>query len=275
LEGKLVVGSFREAELAGWTARAASYNRLFVPITGQVISPIVGVLGSLDGMKVLDVCCGPGHLAAAIAEKGAVVEGIDFAATMVAKARENYPAVRFREADAEALPYEKDTFDHVVCAFGMMHLGRPEVAIAEAFRVLRPAGRYVFTQWAMDDDLLRIVTAALTQHGAPVPDLPPAPPPMRFSDPIECRRVLEAAGFTNVADERVEIRWTTDRPEAVLDLIHGGAVRVAMILDAQAPERRTQILDAILASVRGRAIGGTVVLRRPAVLASGVKPAVR
>ncbi len=270
-----MAGSFREAELAGWTARAASYNQLFVPITGQVIGPIVGVLGPLDGMTVLDVCCGPGHLAAAVAEKGAVVEGIDFAATMVAKARENHPAVRFREGDAEALPYENGTFDHVVCAFGVMHFGRPDVAIAEAFRVLRPAGRYVLTQWAIDDDLLSIVAAALAEHAVPVPDLPPAPPPMRFSDPVECRRVLEAAGFADVHDERVEISWTTERPEAVLDLIQGGAVRVAMILDAQAPERRRQILDAILASVRGRAIGGTIVLRRPAVLASGVKPAIR
>ncbi|CAN0433883.1 unnamed protein product, partial [Phaeothamnion confervicola] len=135
--------SFHDAELAGWTTRAASYDQLFAPITSQVITPMLGVLGSLQGMNVLDVCCGPGHLAAALAGKGAVVEGIDFAATMVAKARENYPAVRFREADAEALPYENGAFDRVVCAFGIMHFGRPDVAIAEAFRVLRPEGRYL------------------------------------------------------------------------------------------------------------------------------------
>ena len=269
-----MAGSFRDAELAGWTARAASYDQLFAPIASQVIMPMLGVLGSLHGMNVLDVCCEPGHLAAALAGKGAVVEGIDFAATMVAKARENYSAVRFREADAEALPYENGAFDHVVCAFGVMHFAHPDVAIAEAFRVLRPKGRYLFTQWAVDDDLLKIVTGAIAEHGAPVPNLPQAPPPMRFSDPIECRRVLEATGFAEVHDQRIEMSWTTERPDAILDLIYGGAVRVAMILEAQEPERRARIHDAIVAAVTARAVGSTIVIRRPAVLVSGAKPAI-
>lgn len=266
--------SFREAELAGWTARAESYDRLFAPITAQVIAPILRVLEPVAGKRVLDVCCGPGHLSAALAEEGAAVEGLDFAAAMVARARQNYPAVRFGVADAEALPYQDGAFEHVVCAFGVMHLGRPDDAIAEALRVLRPGGRYVFTQWAMDDGVLGIVTAALAEHGEPVTTLPEAPPPMRFSDPAECRRVLETIGFDDAQGERVDIRWTTERPEAILDLIYGGAVRAAMLLDAQAPERRARIHDAIIASVKARAIGNTFVIRRPAVLAWGRKPAI-
>jgi 2-polyprenyl-3-methyl-5-hydroxy-6-metoxy-1,4-benzoquinol methylase len=77
------VASFREAELGGWSKRATSYDELFVALTNQVIAPIVEILGPLDGTRALDVGCGPGHLAAALANKGAaVVEGIDFAATM-------------------------------------------------------------------------------------------------------------------------------------------------------------------------------------------------
>src|SRR5262249_31118740 len=94
-------------------------------------------------------------------------EGIDFAPTMVARARDKHPAVRFREGDAEALPYGEGSFDHVVCAFGVMHFSNADRAIAEAFRVLRPGGRCVFTQWAKDDDVLSIVGAAIAQHGSP------------------------------------------------------------------------------------------------------------
>jgi ubiquinone/menaquinone biosynthesis C-methylase UbiE len=143
------VASVHDPELGGWSKRAASYDELFVALTNQVIAPIVEKLSPLDGTRALDVGCGPGHLAAALANKGAVVEGIDFAATMVGKARENYPAITFREADAEALPYDHGTFDRVACAFGVMHFGQPDVAIAEALRVLRPGGRYAFTQWGM------------------------------------------------------------------------------------------------------------------------------
>jgi hypothetical protein len=130
----------------------------------------------------------------------------------------------------------------------------------------------VFTQWARDDELLTNVLSAIADHGAPVANLPNAPPPLRFSDPIECRRVLEAAGFADVHDRRVETSWTTERPEALLDLIYGGAVRVAMVLESQEPTRRARIHDAILGAAKARAGGGTIVIRRPVVMASGTKP---
>src|SRR3954453_21469490 len=176
--------SFREAEPAGWTARAESYAD-FATITNQAIPHILPLFGNLAGRALLDVCCGPGHLAAAASTAGAQAEGIDFAATMIALAQQNYPGIIFREGDAEHLPQPNACFDAVACAFGVMHMTHPDLAIAEAFRVLRPGGIFAFTQWAADDELLGIIAAAVSKHGNPGVIMPPAPPLMRFSDPDE------------------------------------------------------------------------------------------
>lgn len=265
--------SFRAAELAGWSTRPASYDQHLAPITSQVIAPILEVLRPLAGKRVLDVCCGTGHLARALVGEGANVQGVDFAASMVAKARENYPHIEYWQGDAEALPVADGTFDHVVCAFGLMHISRPEKAIAEAFRLLQPQGHYVFTQWAMDDELLKIATSAIADHGASVDNLPDAPAPLRFSNPAECSRVLQIAGFSDVRIERIETVWTAERPQEILELIYGGAVRLAMMLEAQEPARRALIHAAIVDAASVRTTGGVVTIRRPAVLARGTRPA--
>ena len=265
-------GSFRDAELSGWTARADSYDRLFTPLSNQVIPPIIAALGDIRGKRVLDVCCGSGHLTAALIGAGADAEGLDFAPTIVDKAKANHPDIRFTQGDAESLPYEKETFDHIVCCYGVMHLEQPDKAISDAYRVLRSSGRYVFTQWAKDDQLLQMVSAAIATHGDQAVVLPPAPPMMRFGEPNECRRVLEAVGFRGIMVDRIDVEWRDSRAEALLDLIHGSAVRAALLIDAQAPERRTRIHEAIVNAARANSPSpGTAVVRRPTVLAGGTK----
>jgi hypothetical protein len=57
-----------------------------------------------------------------------------------------------------------------------------------------------------------------------------APPPMRFSDPLESRKVLEAIGFTETRVERVDTAWTAQQPARLIDLVYGGAVRARWCL---------------------------------------------
>ena len=119
--------------------------------------PLLVELGRVaPGSRVLDVGCGTGGFARGIAEAaGADVTGIDSSARFVAFA-EGQPApvrgsVRWLIGDAEVLPAEDGSFDRVLLSFVLHQLARPEVAVAEAFRVLVGGGLVLVRTVAPED----------------------------------------------------------------------------------------------------------------------------
>ncbi len=77
------------------------------------------------GMRVLDICCGPGMLAAGALERDAEAVGLDFSAQAIELARRLVPKGRFQQGDAQALPFPAGSFDAVLCGYGVMHLPEP------------------------------------------------------------------------------------------------------------------------------------------------------
>ena len=75
------------------------------------MEPLLDAAGVTAGMRVLDVGCGLGDLAAAAAARGAVATGTDLAEGMVEAARGRHPGLEFVLADGEALPFEDGAFD--------------------------------------------------------------------------------------------------------------------------------------------------------------------
>jgi len=121
-----------------WRARAARQLR--------------AILGRPDAMA-LDLCCGTGDLAFALARTGkARILGADFAHTMLVRAREKSLSlpystnsktanpVLFFEADALRLPFADASFDLVTSAFGFRNLANYEAGLREIHRVLKPGG---------------------------------------------------------------------------------------------------------------------------------------
>jgi len=81
------------------------------------------------------------------------IVGVDICPAMVAMARRKLasaPSVRFEIAEAEALPFERDRFDVVVCASMVHHTHRPDRVFRECVSVLRPGGRFVLVDWCLD-----------------------------------------------------------------------------------------------------------------------------
>ena len=124
------MASFKELEHKGWAEKARFYDDYFAGVTRQAIEPLLENLGGVTGRRLIDVCCGTGDLAEAAAQAGAQVTGVDFAEPMIEIARARVPGANFEVGDAENLNFENASFDVVTCAFGLWHVGEPDMAIA-------------------------------------------------------------------------------------------------------------------------------------------------
>jgi SAM-dependent methyltransferase len=273
-EHEPAAATFKELERQGWGAKADTYNALVGQITVGAVEPLLDATGVRAAMRVLDVASGPGYIAAGAEARGAHAIGIDFAADMVAEARRRYPKIEFREGDAENLAFDTASLDAVVCAFGILHIADPDKAIAEAFRVLRPDGRFAFTVWAGPDrhDFFAIVLKALEAHGNMQVSLPPAPPIFRFSEPVECRKALTQAGFVDASVRELALKWRAPSIEAILDCIYKSTVRTSMLLERQTPAALDRIHQAIRDNAERFAHDGAYEIAWPAVLAAARKP---
>jgi SAM-dependent methyltransferase len=265
--------AFHDFEHAGWERAAEFYGSAFGGLTAQTAGPLLDAVGTTAGMRLLDVASGPGFIAGAAADRGATVTGLDFSSAMVAEARVRHTGIAFREGDAEALPFDAATFDAVVMNFGLLHLARPEAALAEAHRVLRAGGRYAFTVWAAPDRAVGfgLVLRAIQEVGRLDIQLPEGPPFFRFSAPDECRRTLEQASFGETAVQELPLTWRLSSPDAVFEALSRGGVRTAAVLRAQTPEVLNKIRAAVRRGVEDYAKDGGFVLPMPAMLASASK----
>src|ERR1043166_6964921 len=143
-----VQDAFAQFEHEGWQQVASKYDSTWSALTRQFIPHLLEATQIAPGMQILDVCCGPGYVSAAVRERGAIPTGIDFSSEMVAIAGRLFPGITFRDGDAQKLPFPDATFDRVLMNFGLLHLSQPEKACAEACRVLRAGAKFGFTIWA-------------------------------------------------------------------------------------------------------------------------------
>ena len=106
-------------------------------------------------LRILDVACGTGDLAvalAAAAPDGALVTGVDIAARMLSQVGDKAARagvvfkMKTEVADGENLPYPDESFDAVTCAFGIRNFEHRDRGLAEFRRVLRPGGKAVILE---------------------------------------------------------------------------------------------------------------------------------
>jgi SAM-dependent methyltransferase len=149
-----------------------------------------------SGEKVLDVACGTGVVAITAARAGAQVSGLDLTPELLEHARSNGDVaecgkIDWTQGDAEALPYADASFDVVLSQFGHMFAPRPEVAISEMRRVLKPGGRIALATWPPEHFVGRFF-ALVARHSPPPPE-GAQPPPLWGVVPVVTERL--SSGF--------------------------------------------------------------------------------
>jgi SAM-dependent methyltransferase len=132
----------------------AAYLRYsFTKGTTQEVEFLVSTLGLHPGQRVLDVGCGPGRHARAIADRGLAVHGIDISRRFIEIACDGAPeGATFERLDARDLPFDAE-FDAAIClcqgAFGLMTAdGHDESVIAAIARALKPGARLALSAFS-------------------------------------------------------------------------------------------------------------------------------
>jgi SAM-dependent methyltransferase len=134
--------AIKQRQQATWAS--GDYQMIATQI--QLVSELV--IEALDvhsTERVLDVATGSGNAAIAAARRGCVVVGVDYVPELLDRARRRADAegltIEFVVGDAEALPFEDDSFDVASSVFGSMFAPNQEQTASELVRVVRPGGR--------------------------------------------------------------------------------------------------------------------------------------
>ena len=204
----------RKQQRDQWDAVAAGWERRdawFAEQTQALTEWLCGAAALAPGQRVLDLASGGGQpalTAAARVRPGGSVVATDLSPQMLAVSERRARAlgldnIELLEMDAEDLRFPDDSFDAVICRFGLMLFPGPARAAAEIQRVLRPGGRFAVAVW---DEPVRNPYFTVTQRALasvvamPAPD-PKAPGVFRLAPPGELAAVLRAGGFTDVRVE--------------------------------------------------------------------------
>lgn len=228
------------------------------------------------GGTVLEIAAGTGIVTRAL--RAALPTSVEIVATdlnrpMLDIARRHVgdaSGVRWEIADATALPFAEASFDAVVCQFGVMFFPDKPRAAAEAFRVLKPGGSWLFSVWLPgEDDRIQVVTdrAIAECFGG---DPPEFRTPFSFHDSQMLRALAAEVGFVGVTIDDVGVTAESESAyHAAVGIVRGSPIGTTILERGVDPDVVTRHVAEALARelgdhpMRGGVMARIVFARRP------------
>lgn len=218
-----------------WNSNLYESNHAFV---WESARSLIELLAPQSRERILDLGCGTGQLTAQIADRGAEVVGIDAAATMVEKARQNYPHLRFVAADARSFHLEQP-FDAVFSNAALHWIPEADAVIRCMHQALKPSGRLV-AEFGGKGNVQAIVSALYDVLEAN--NASPSVNPWYFPSIGEYASRLEQQGF------QVVNAMLFDRPTPLLgDAAMANWIQMfaSCFLEDLAVDQQTQIINSV------------------------------
>jgi SAM-dependent methyltransferase len=233
------------------------YDRYIGPaLMAPYARDLAARLSPLRTGTLLETAAGTGIVTEALAQAlpGVTIVATDLNQPMLdhAAAKPALSHVRFRQADAAQLPFDSESFDALVCQFGAMFFPDRPAAFREAYRVLKPGGRFLFNVWESlsGNPLSNAILAGLSQRYPRHPSWFLERTPHGYRNPDSIRSDLAAGGFANCRIETVALRGRVPSASALaIGLCQGSPMRAEIeALDPTGLEAATEAAaDAVAA----------------------------
>jgi SAM-dependent methyltransferase len=266
------IAELKRAHRATWAA--GDYAAVAELIDEAPPRDLLGRIELTPAQDVLDVATGTGNIAIRAAAAGAQVIGLDLTPELFETARARAAAhdvvVEWVEGDAEALPYEDESFDRVLSAFGVQFAPRHQIVAHELAGVTAPGGRIGLVNWTPEGligELFKIMGSYL-----PAPPAFASPPPL-WGSPSHVRRLFE--GTRVVLDfDRGTNPWRFESAEAwvsFMESAYGPTVKARQRLTAEDRWEDCRAEMLALANRRNEATDGSLHMEAEYLITVGHK----